>query len=538
MFCARCGEQTLRDPCGACGRPPLLEERYRLESLLGRGAMGTTWKGVEVATGTHRAIKEISLQRVTDAKARELVEREAAILRQLSHPMIPAGVESFVTGSGKERGLFIVQEFVDGVNLSEELQRRRYTQAEVLDIAEELLGVLGYLHSLSPPVIHRDLKPRNIMRRRSGALALIDFGSVRDVLKDRDLGGSTVAGTFGYMAPEQLMGEASPRSDLYALGATMVALLSRQDPQSMMGVAGLQWRQHVDIHPAMERLLTSLLDPDPAGRPASAQDALAAVAQARRDLSRPASALLAPPPSASSAPGSSSRIALIVMMMLGVVVPMVMAGAGMAFFLLAQPVMEPIEAEVVPVPPDPPEPAEPAVDADARQIVGVGTYPPLGPADAPVKIVIFSDFQCPYCARLAPTAQELRAQYPDEVAIYFRDFPLSMHANARGAHELARCAAEQGRFWPAHDLLFEHYQALDAEQLDGYARQLELDAVTLRRCRDREQTAIDQDISDGTAVGVRGTPNSFINGLPLKGAQPTSAFSALVESELERLGHR
>ncbi|MFT5683646.1 MAG: protein-disulfide isomerase/predicted Ser/Thr protein kinase [Myxococcota bacterium] len=544
MFCAQCGDQTLRDPCGACGRPTLLKGLYRLESQLGRGAMGTTWKGVEVTTGTVLAIKEVSLQRVTSDKARELLEREAAILQQLSHPMIPAGVESFTAGTGKERGLFIVQEFVDGKDLAGEMERRRYTQEEVLDIAEELLSVLGYLHDLSPPVIHRDLKPSNIMRRKSGELVLIDFGSVRDVLKDRDLGGSTVAGTFGYMAPEQLMGDASARSDLYALGATLVALLSRQDPQRMMGVAGLEWRPHVAVHPAMEQLLAGLLAPQADQRLASARVALAAVQQARADLQRPASALLAPPRSG----GKSGGRALLLVALLGMlVVPVVMGASGVAYFILASSdtepavVMEPVvqPTRVEPIPDLVPDPVpEPTVDPDVRQDVGVGTYPPLGPIGAPVQVVVFSDFQCPYCARLAPVFHELRAQYPDEVVVYFRDYPLSFHKNARGAHELARCAAEQGQFWPAHDLLFDNYQDLNAEALDRYALRLELDTTALSRCQERDLSIIDVDMAAGAEVGVQGTPNTFVNGLPVKGAQAVESFTTVIDAELERLGRR
>ena len=528
MFCAQCGERTLRDPCGACGRTALLEGRYRLESVLGKGAVGTTWKATEIETGRVRAIKEVSLQRVADDKARELLEREAAILRQLSHPMIPAGVESFFAGEGKGRGLYIVQEFIDGVDLSIELARRRYQQEEVLDIAEELLEVLGYLHSLSPPVIHRDLKPRNIMRRRSGALVLIDFGSVRDVLKDRDLGGSTVAGTFGYMAPEQLMGEASPRSDLYALGATLVALLSRQDPQRMMEISGLKWRQHVDVHPALERFLDGLLAPEPRDRFSSAAAAQAAIRQARADLSRPAAALLAPTPPPSHSPSPMTYVVFLAVL-LGVLLTFAMLG-GVTVLYILNATSEAVVVESKPIL---------SVEENSAQpeslTVGVGTYPPLGDANAPVKLVVFSDFQCPFCARLVPVLKEIRAAYPDEVVIYFRDYPLSFHKDARGAHALARCAAEQGQFWPAHDLLLENHDALTSDDRQGYAQRLGLDLDALGRCQQGDLSIIDTDIAEGKAAGAYGAPNSFVNGIKLTGAQPMSAFKEVIDAELERL---
>ena len=155
-----------------------------------------------------------------------------------------------------------------GASLKVEQEQRRYTESEVLALMSELLDVLAYLHRLSPPVIHRDIKPANIMRRPDGSLALIDFGSVRDVIRDAQTGGSTVAGTFGFMAPEQFAGEATPATDIYGLGATAIALLSRQDPATLHQRSGqFEWQQAVSLSPAARDLLAEMVSLDPAQRP-------------------------------------------------------------------------------------------------------------------------------------------------------------------------------------------------------------------------------------------------------------------------------
>ena len=232
MICARCEQPTPSAPCSACGEDPLLGGRWALESLLGQGASGTTWAasatldaGGAPAERERVAIKEISLRGRAAGKARELIEREVRILRELDHPGVPSYRGHLTAGEGRGRALYLLQELIPGQTLSAEMETRRYSEPEVLGVVEELLEILRYLHGRSPPVVHRDVKPANVMRRPDGSLCLIDFGAVRDALKG-DLGGSTVAGTFGYMAPEQFAGDASPASDLYGVGALAVALLA------------------------------------------------------------------------------------------------------------------------------------------------------------------------------------------------------------------------------------------------------------------------------------------------------------------------
>jgi protein-disulfide isomerase len=159
---------------------------------------------------------------------------------------------------------------------------------------------------------------------------------------------------------------------------------------------------------------------------------------------------------------------------------------------------------------------------------------PKGSPSAQVKIIMFSDYECPFCSRVEPTIDQIVETYGDKVVIYFRDFPLSFHANAQKAAEASECAGEQGKFWEMHDKLFENQQALDVASLKQYAADLGLNTATFNSCLDNGDMAseVQKDFSDGQAAGVSGTPTAFVNGKKLVGAQPFSAFKPLIDTEL------
>lgn len=282
--CAACGQPTPSDPCTCCGDQPLLEGRYRLLRPLGRGAVATTWRAEDTEDGDAPvAIKELPW-RPGDAHARAL--REARVLGELDHPGIPRLRTHFFTQQGRHRALCIVEDLVVGQTLREEAQGRRYSAAEVLSLLEELLDTLVYLHERSPPVVHRDITPANIIRRaETGQPVLVDFSAVQDALVDPDLGAVTATGTFGYMAPEQLQGRAEPRSDLYGLGALAVALLSRTDPQQLLDHSHrLRWEERVSLPPRIVSFLRAMLAADPEDRPPSARAARSMLRAARSML--------------------------------------------------------------------------------------------------------------------------------------------------------------------------------------------------------------------------------------------------------------
>jgi len=164
--------------------------------------------------------------------------------------------------------------------------------------------------------------------------------------------------------------------------------------------------------------------------------------------------------------------------------------------------------------------------------------PIYGSKDAPVTIIEFSDFQCPYCSRVNPTVERVKQEYGDKIALVFRDFPLPMHKEAPKAHEAASCANEQGKFWEYHDMLFENQRALALADLKSYAGNLSLDQAKFDECLDSNKytAEVEDDKKAGAAVGVAGTPAFFINGQFLNGARPFESFKELIDDELKAKG--
>lgn len=286
MICVECHQETETDPCSGCAGAPLLDGRWRLDAIVGNGATGTVFRASAVTGDVGPvAIKELPLR--SDPKRQELALREARVLRQLQHPSIPQYLEEIVAGHGRGRCLYLVEEFVEGESLARMLDGHRFDEREVLEIIAEACDILAWLHNLAPPVIHRDVKPGNLIRRaRDQRWMLVDFGAVRDVLR-AEAAGSTVAGTFGYMAPEQFRGEARAATDLYAVGATAVALLSRQDPAALHDRDGrFGWQAAVKVSPGTSGLLTDLLATDPERRLGDARVAAARARRLRADLDR------------------------------------------------------------------------------------------------------------------------------------------------------------------------------------------------------------------------------------------------------------
>jgi protein-disulfide isomerase len=168
--------------------------------------------------------------------------------------------------------------------------------------------------------------------------------------------------------------------------------------------------------------------------------------------------------------------------------------------------------------------------------VEVGKAPVRGNPKAPVTVVEFSDFQCPYCVRARPTVNRVRETYGVKVRWVFRHFPLDFHAQAQKAGEAAACAGEQGKFWEMHDLLWANTAKLQVADLKGHAATLGLDAPRFGQCLDsgRYSGLVAADLQAGQGYGVSGTPAFFVNGRPLVGAQPFDAFAQVIDDELQR----
>jgi len=178
-------------------------------------------------------------------------------------------------------------------------------------------------------------------------------------------------------------------------------------------------------------------------------------------------------------------------------------------------------------------------DKTAKVDVSADDDPVKGSKTAKVTIVEFGDFQCPYCGVFAKQVlPELEKNYikTEKAKFVYRDLPLSFHQNAQKAAEAAECADEQGKFWDYHDKLFENQKVLDETSLKQYAKDLGLDTAKFGSCLDSGKMAseVKKDLADGTKYGVGGTPMFFINGTPLEGAQPFSAFEQVIEQELKK----
>jgi protein-disulfide isomerase len=171
-----------------------------------------------------------------------------------------------------------------------------------------------------------------------------------------------------------------------------------------------------------------------------------------------------------------------------------------------------------------------------RVEVSDGGRPVRGPSSAPVEMIEFSDFQCPFCQRANPTVEQVLKTYGDRIKFVYRHYPLPNHPNARPAAEAAACAEAQGRFWEYHDRLFANPTKLTDADLKAHAAALGLDMGRFNTCFDNHQqkAGVDADIADANALGVTGTPAFFVNGRAIDGAQPFDAFKRVIDEELAR----
>lgn len=261
----------------------LIAERYQIIDTLGQGGVGITYEAEDLQTQQRVALKALSLRRMTDWKTLELFEREARTLEQLDHPAIPHYLDSFEADIEGERTFYIVQQLAPGQSLAVlAAEGWRPTEAEAIDIATQILEILSYLHALTPLAVHRDIKPQNIICQPDGQIVLVDFGAVQDAYHHTLAAGSTVVGTFGYMAPEQFRGQSCPATDLYGLGATLIALMTGKEPADLpQQNLKLQFRRHLRSSRRLSKWLEQMLEPAVEDRFQSADEALAALQRHR-----------------------------------------------------------------------------------------------------------------------------------------------------------------------------------------------------------------------------------------------------------------
>ena len=251
----------------------LADGRYVVWRKIASGSQADTLEAVDRQTGRAVAIKRFSVGHAKAWKDVELAEREARVLSSLSHPALPSYLDHFE----EEGSLYLVMELVQGENLASIIRDgKRLGMNQLLSLMKSLSDILEYLHSRVPPVIHRDIKPANVILRPDGTFCLVDFGSVRDGLRPE--GGSTVVGTFGYMAPEQFQGRAMPATDVYAVGALILALLTGKGPEQLAH-QGLTIDVQASVGGAVSanwvRVLSQMVAIDPDRRPSALKPLLA-----------------------------------------------------------------------------------------------------------------------------------------------------------------------------------------------------------------------------------------------------------------------
>lgn len=262
----------------------ILRDRYTVKHILGQGGMGRTYMAEDMERFNEPCVlKEFipfSSDPETVKKAKELFQREASILYQVKHPQVPEFRATF-EASGR---LFLVQDFVEGQTFRDTLIERikyknTFSEVEVTELLFRVLPILAYLHNRK--IIHRDISPENLMLRTSDRLpVLIDFGVVKETATRLISHSATVVGKLGYAPPEQMQsGRAYPNSDLYALAATVVVLMTGKEPQELFDDVSLTWHwaQFTTVSAGLEQVLDKMLSFKPNDRYGNAQEVLSAL---------------------------------------------------------------------------------------------------------------------------------------------------------------------------------------------------------------------------------------------------------------------
>jgi serine/threonine protein kinase len=280
--------------CTACGMPLILADRYVPSKLLGQGGFGSAFLARDrYSPKMRRCVVKLfqpagNLNPQQLQTAQTLFAREAEVLEELGnqHPQIPdlfaffdLTVPSLQPGK-QDQFFYLVQEFIDGQNLEEELtQKGKFSPDEVLHILREILPVLQFVHEHGS--IHRDIKPSNIMRSRQGRLFLLDFGAVKQVTKVPAPGASSTGiYSIGYAPPEQMSGgQIYPSTDLYALAVTCLILLTGKPPTELFDSYNNQWhwKNYAQVSPRLANILDRMLLPTPNQRFQSAEEVLKAL---------------------------------------------------------------------------------------------------------------------------------------------------------------------------------------------------------------------------------------------------------------------
>ena len=240
----------------------ILNERYRILKSLGKGGFSETFLAQDDLSSALRVVKCLKLSSTPSETTQELFEAEVQTLYQLGHlnQHVPALFDHFV----EERSLYLVQEFIDGLDLAQEIKEdQTWNPKKIIELLRQVLPTLQFLHSHQ--VIHGDIKPRNIIRRRDGQLVLIDFGAVKLASSPSSSSSSAqsiVVGTAGYMPNEQQTGRSRFSSDLYALGMVVIQGITGIHPRDLKEdpkTGEIQWKSQTNFHPHLIKIIEKMV---------------------------------------------------------------------------------------------------------------------------------------------------------------------------------------------------------------------------------------------------------------------------------------
>jgi serine/threonine protein kinase len=265
----------------------VLQGRYQLQKQLGNNAGRQTWLAIDLKTSPTEpvTVKLLAFSPQMQWDEFKLFEREASVLKQLNHPRIPNYRDYFSLDKQTGAGLCwfgLVQDYIPGYSLQQLLDDgKRFTEVQVRSLATQVLEILTYLHGLNPPVLHRDIKPSNLILGEDKRVYLVDFGAVQDTAAVEGVT-FTVVGTTGYAPLEQFWGKAVEASDLYALGATLIHLLTGVPPADLpQRNLRIQFKEQVSIHSAFLSWIEALTEADLNLRLSTATQALEALQTGR-----------------------------------------------------------------------------------------------------------------------------------------------------------------------------------------------------------------------------------------------------------------
>ncbi len=287
----------------------LLAGRYEIVRELGRSGVAATYLATDAVTRRPVVVRLLSVGLVAEWKSVELFEREAKVLKALHHPGIPAYVDSFRADADRDPRFALVREYIQGRDLQELVDNGwRGTEEEIRGIGRKIADIVAYIHSLRPPVVHRDINPRNVVVRGDAEVFLVDFGGVQEAIRLSAGAASTLVGTPGYAPMEQFVGRATVRSDLYGVAATLVFLLTHHSPADLPTKnLKVDLASVIEIaSPGLARVLSNWLEPDEAARTLSIDEAMALLAGGPYAVARAPSP--AAPFSAAERPPFGSRI--------------------------------------------------------------------------------------------------------------------------------------------------------------------------------------------------------------------------------------